>query len=537
MAVRLSFSDTGYFSKIVNDYMQEKEALRPFYEHTVSKSGIENAIESRKQFPQQRTILTAQLSIQYDGLTMHSSVAENIAKLNNDNSFTITTAHQPNIFTGPLYMMYKILHTIKLAKSLKKDFPQYDFVPVYYMGSEDADLEEIGQFTVNGKKYVWNTKQTGAVGRMKVDAALLQLLKELKGQIDVELFGKELTDLFATCYTLGKTIQQATLEIMNHLFGQYGLVVLVPDNAVLKKIFNPIVRKELETQFSYPIVEQTSAAMEAAGYKQQASGRKLNLFYLLDDRRERIEKDDDKFIVPALNLTFSETEILDELETHPERFSGNVILRGTFQETILPNVIFVGGGGELAYWLELKNVFSAVNVPYPVLLLRNSFTILDERATCFYKLLDISPKQLFESEIDILNILSERKTNNKAQLSEEINVFKQLYNSIKEKAVEASSTLEKHVIALMVQHENRLKELEKKMQRQERRKLVTEGEWLQYLKNTLFPNDSLQERVENVSALYSQYGKSLLDNLLSESPAYPSAFVLLFLGKDCGCNE
>jgi len=536
MAARLSFSDTGYFSRIANDYMQENEALRAFYAHSVSRSGIENAIEARKQFPQQRKILTEQLRLQYKGLTITSAVSDNIATLSNDNSFTVTTAHQPNIFTGPLYMIYKILHVIQLAKSLKKDFPQYDFVPVYYMGSEDADLDEIGQFTVNGKKYVWNTKQTGAVGRMLVDAELLKLLKDLKGQVDVEPFGKELTDLFARCYTIGKTIQQATLEIMNELFGQYGLVVLIPDNAVLKRLFNPIVRKELESQFSHPIVEQTSAELEAAGYKQQAAGRDLNLFYLLGDRRERIEKENGNFTVPALDLTFSETEILEELDAHPERFSGNVILRGAFQETVLPNIIFVGGGGELAYWLELKNVFAAVGVPYPVLMLRNSFTLLDERATCFYKLLDISPKQLFASEVDILNILSERKNNAKVQLSEEINTFQQLYSIVKEKAVEASSTLEKHVMALMVQNEHKLKALEKKMQRQERRKLVTETEWLQYLKNTLFPNDSLQERVENVAAFYVQYGNSLLDNILNESPSYPSEFVLLFLGKDCGCK-
>ncbi|MFT4203872.1 MAG: bacillithiol biosynthesis cysteine-adding enzyme BshC [Chitinophagaceae bacterium] len=536
MSTRLSFSDTGYFSKIANDYMQSAEALRPFYAHAVSKSGIEQAIEARQQFSQQRTVLAEQLQLQYKGLTLTHNVADNIAKLNNDNTFTITTAHQPNIFTGPLYMIYKILHVIQLAKYLKKDFPKYDFVPVYYMGSEDADLDEIGQFTVHGKKYVWDTPQTGAVGRMKVDPALLQLLKELKGQIDVEPHGNELTELFASCYTLGKTIQQATLEIMHQLFGKYGLVVLVPDNAVLKKLFEPVVRRELETQFSHPIVEKTSEQLEAAGYKQQASGRALNLFYLLDDRRERIEKEDGKYSVPALNLTFSETEILEELQSHPERFSANVILRGAFQETVLPNIIFVGGGGELAYWLELKNVFNAVQVPYPVLMLRNSFTILDERATCFYKLLQITPTQLFASEVDILNFLSERKNHNKIQLTEEINALKQIYRSIKEKALEASSTLEKHVNALLVQQEKKLHGLEKKMQRQERKKLVTESEWLQYLKTTLFPDDSLQERIENIATLYGQYGKALLDNILTESPAYRSAYVLLLLGKDCGCN-
>ena len=536
MAVRLAFSDTGYFSKIVNDYMLEKEDLKPFYANYASSEGIAHAIKARKQFSQERTLLVEQLKLQYAGIELTKEVESNINKLSSENSFTITTAHQPNIFTGPLYMIYKILHVIKLAKSLQKDFPESHFVPVYYMGSEDADLEEIGQFTVHGKKYVWNTKQTGAVGRMTVDQPLLDLVQQLKNQIDVEPFGQELTAIFSAAYTIGKTIQQATLEIMDALFGQFGLVVLIPDNAALKKVFEQVIRKELQTQFSHPLVEQTSTELEKAGYKQQASGRELNIFYLLNDRRERIEKENGRFCVPALQLEFSEEEILAELQNHPERFSGNVILRGAFQETVLPNIIFVGGGGELAYWLELKKVFEAVNVPYPVLMLRNSFLILDERATCFYKLLEISPKQLFESQVEILNFLSERKNDKKANLNKEIEAFKQLYFSVSEKAVEASSTLEKHVIALMVQNENKLKALAKKMQRQERRKLVTEKEWVEYLKRVLFPNDSLQERVENISSLYSQYGTTLLTTIAEESPDLPSAFVVLFLGKDCGCQ-
>ena len=259
-----------------------------------------------------------------------------------------------------------------------KQFPQYNFVPVYFMGSEDADIEELNNITINQRKYVWETKQTGAVGRMKVDKTLMQLMNELEGQISVLPHGKELMEFFRASYKEKISIQQATLYLLNTLFGEYGLVVLIPDNAALKKLFQPVIQKELIERFSHKAVSDTTNKLDEH-YKVQASGREINLFYLIDDKRERIEATDSKFKVESLNLEWTQDEILKELDEHPERFSPNVILRGAFQETILPNIAFIGGGGELAYWLELKEVFQQANIPYPMLILRNSFLFIEKK--------------------------------------------------------------------------------------------------------------------------------------------------------------
>ena len=157
-----------------------------------------------------------------------------------ENTFTITAAHQPNIFTGHLYFIYKIIHAIKVADELQKLLPDNNFVPVYYMGSEDADLEELGEVVVDGKKLVWETKQTGAVGRMHIDAAFLKIIKEISGQIGVLKFGEELISKMQRAYSIGKTIEEATFEFVNELFSSFGLFVLLPDVATLKKSFDPI---------------------------------------------------------------------------------------------------------------------------------------------------------------------------------------------------------------------------------------------------------------------------------------------------------
>src|SRR6478609_753245 len=172
----LPYESTGYFSKIVSDYLSQSPLLQPFYKHTPDLKGIQSSIAARQSFNTPRSLLVESLQMQYAGLVLTDKVKQNIQLLADQNTFTVTTAHQPNIFTGPLYFIYKILHTIKLSETLKSKLPEYNFVPVYYMGSEDADLDELGTINIEGEKYSWNTNQTGAVGRMKVDKAFIALI-------------------------------------------------------------------------------------------------------------------------------------------------------------------------------------------------------------------------------------------------------------------------------------------------------------------------------------------------------------------------
>src|SRR5882762_9283056 len=157
----LPYSNTDFFSTIITDYISGSNLLQPFYKHSVTIEGIKAAIEERKKYSTNRKALVAVLQKQYAGFTLTAKQQFNIEQLNNENCFTITTAHQPNIFTGHLYFIYKILHTVKLAEELTLKMPGSNFVPVYYMGSEDADLEELGHIFINGEKQEWQTGQTG----------------------------------------------------------------------------------------------------------------------------------------------------------------------------------------------------------------------------------------------------------------------------------------------------------------------------------------------------------------------------------------
>jgi bacillithiol synthase len=524
----LPYQQTNYFSKIAIDYINADKKLRPFYNYQVSIEGIKQSIEARNLFPQQREVLVQELKNQYEGIPQPAKVSKNVQSLLQPNTFTITTAHQPNIFTGPIYFIYKLLHVIKIADELNKQLSQYYFVPVYYMGSEDADLDEVGSITIDGVPYTWQTKQTGAVGRMKVDKAFAIMIDAMYGQLGVLPYGDEIIQLFKKVYTVGKTIQQATLELVNHLFGEYGLVTLLPDSKNLKKLFQPIVEKELRERFSHKAVTATLTELEK-NYKVQAGGRELNLFYLIDDERERLEVEGSKFKVQKLKLEWTEEEILKELNEHPERFSPNVILRGAFQETILPNIAFVGGGGELAYWLELKNVFASANVPYPLLVLRNSFLLVGEKYERMVKNLGLQLKDIFQSEHELMNKIVTNRAENKVRLNGELQKIEDLYNKIMNLASNVDLTLKEHVAALKTKAVYRLQELEKKMLRSEKRKYNTELQQLQKIKSVLFPHNGLQERTENISGFYGKYGKGIIDILLENSTTFNQEFCILSL--------
>jgi bacillithiol synthase len=525
IATRVPYRQANQFSKIIVDYLDRHEALKTFYSIPPSIQGIQKAIQNRQGFPNRR-VLVQELRKQYaSGAT--NRVSGNIQALLSENTFTITTAHQPNIFTGPLYIIYKILHVIRLAEYCKASLPQYNFVPVYYMGSEDADLDELGHIFLGAQKIEWKTKQTGAVGRMKVDREFTKLIETVSGQLAVLPFGNEIISLMKKCYVEGSLIQDATFKLFDHLFGEYGVIVFIADNPNLKKLGAAIFEDDLFNETASNIVEKTASKLHAAGYKLQASARDTNLFYLKDAMRERLVRVKDKFITHESRLTFDEKEVLQELSDHPERFSPNVILRGIYQETILPNLVYIGGGGELAYWLQLKDLFDNYKVPYPVLLLRNSFLVVEKKWSEKIGKLGFTAEDFFLPEQELMNRLVARESTNEIKLNGDFTSAEKLYDSLKKQAVVVDSTLAKHVDALKTQSIYRLQELEKKMVRAEKRKFSDQQRQIHSIKEKLFPGNDLQERVDNLMYYYAKWGKDFIETIYEQSLSLEEEFVVL----------
>ncbi|MEO9022974.1 MAG: bacillithiol biosynthesis cysteine-adding enzyme BshC [Ginsengibacter sp.] len=522
----IPFSQTGKFTKITLDYINESPALKNFYEHPVNIEGIKAAITERKKFKTNRRLLVDRFTDQYKEFTDCDTIQANIQTLLSEDTFTVCTAHQPNIFTGHLYFVYKILHTIKLADSLKRELPQYHFVPAFFVGSEDADLEELNHIVIEGEKYAWETKQTGAVGRMKVDNELIQLIDKIAGRLSVEKYGNTIVELLRKCFVKNTTIERATFLFVHYLFKDFGLLVLLPDDAAFKRELISVFEDDIFNHTSSEIVNHTSGEL-AKNYKAQAYPREINLFYLKDDLRNRIVPVEDRFVIHGTDITFSKDEIKKELKDYPERFSPNVILRGLFQEVILPDVAWIGGGGELAYWLQLKDLFKNYSVPYPVLIVRNSFLIVDEKYSSLLNKLDLHAVDLFKGREDIFNEIINRESKSVLNLEEEKIEFENIYKKIKEIVKNIDITLESHTAALETRHKKALTSLEKKMLRAEKRKFTNQKGQLNKIFSSLFPNEGLQERTENFMLFYSRWGDDFFKMLYENSLTLEQKFCVV----------
>ena len=522
----IPFSSTHVFSKLINDYLECKGNAMDFVQYAPNVDGYRAAIEGRKKYPINRVLLFDVLTKQYSNLPQENAVNNQIALLNKDNTFVITTAHQPNLFTGPLYFFYKIIHAIQLAASLKAAFPECNFVPVYYMGSEDADLEEVGSFNLDAKNYQWATKQTGAIGRMQVDDALLVLLKQLESYWTILPQGQKALEILKEAYQKGKTISEATLSLVHAFFGSKGLLVLQPDDTALKAAFIPVMEKELLSGFSHEAIQPTIAAL-SKDYHVQSEGRSINLFYLKDNLRARIEKQGEQYIVVDTDIQFTQVEIITELHQHPERFSPNVILRGVYQETILPGIVFVGGGGELAYWMELKNVFDQVGVHYPVLQLRNSFLLIRQKQADQWAAMQFEEQDLFKPILELEVAYVKKHATQALDLQDQINHLTTLYSTIKNEVVKVDPSLGAHAENLAQQAKAKLLALEKKMVRAEKRKQSVDIQRIHRIKMELFPQDNLQEREEHFSRWVGQYDLSWIDTIMEHSKGLESKFSII----------
>ncbi len=526
-STRIPYRQTGAFSRIAMDYIDQATALRPFFGYPPTMQGIQKAIEVRKQFNLDREVLVQELRKQYEGVETSEKVKQNIEALLSPEAFTITTAHQNNIFTGPLYFIYKIVHAIRLADQLRETLPQHNFIPVFYIGSEDADLDELNHIYLGGEKLTWETSQTGAVGRMKIDKLLIKLIGRMEGELTVHPSGAEIISLLKRYYREGATIADATFGFVNHLFSDHGLVVLQPDKEALKRKMIPIFEDDLLHQTASGIVEETTERLENTGYKVQAHPREINLFYLKDDLRGRIVKSDTGFTIHHSPFTFERKELLGELGKHPEHFSPNVILRGLYQETILPNIAFIGGGGETAYWMQLKDLFEHYKVPFPVLVLRNSFLIVESKWQAAIRKLGFTEEDIFLPEQELMNRVVANESKNRTKLNGSLAEVEKLYEAFKKQASAVDGTLVKHVDALRSKTVQRLQELEKKMLRAEKRKFTDQQRQLHMIKEHFFPGNGLQERRDNLSYYYAKWGKDFIQQVYSHSPGLEQEFILL----------
>jgi bacillithiol biosynthesis cysteine-adding enzyme BshC len=359
------------------------------------------------------------------------------------------------------------------------------------MATEDHDFAEINHFHLFGKKYEWTTEQKGAVGRMN-PTEVQPVLEALPEKLP----------LFEKAYLGHQTLSQATRSWAHELFGAQGLLCIDADHPLLKTQLKEVIRKDIFESITHTSVTQTSEQLKNLGYETQVNPRQINFFYLDKNVRERIVQANDKYEVLNTSLSFSADQLNQLIEDHPEQFSPNVLLRPVYQEIVLPNLAYIGGPAEVIYWLQLKALFDALGIAFPIIMPRNFALVISKTHHKKLNKLGISPQDLFMEENDLKRKLIEGMVDEPVQVEKEQKVIEQAFQSLVEKALLLDKTLEGFIKAEGQKTIKSLENIEKRLKKAEEKNQETSISQLLNVKAKLFPNGGLQERTDNFLNFY-----------------------------------
>ena len=503
----ISYQETNKFSNLILDYLKKDKKLRPFVNHFPSLENFESQITEKKTQSIDRMVLLDVLNKQNASLSLSEKSKLNIESLKDNSTFTLTTGHQLCLFTGPLYFIYKIVSTINLVEQLEEKYPNNNFVPIFWMATEDHDFQEINHIHIFGKKIAWDSKQSGAVGRMSLDG-FESLLSELKSALGLSKNAVKLISLFEKSYLNHDNLADATRYLVNELFGKYGLVILDGDEKRLKEQFISTIKKDVLRNGFLKSITKCSEDL-ASKYNAQAYVRSINFFKLSDGKRVLIKS------------KISEKEI----ENNPFCFSPNVLLRPLYQETILPNIGYIGGGAEVAYWMQLKTAFQQEKIPFPILILRNSVLFMDDKQNQKRLALGFTLNDLFLEEHQLQKKFVLNHHNADVSLDDEKDIVESLYKSITAKINDVG--LQNSIKSQQQKQLKYFKQVEDKLLRLAKQKNENSLNQIRKLKLQLFPNNSLQERYDNFIPFYLNSGDNFIEILKNNlNPLNPN-FVIL----------
>ena len=523
---KIELRNSGVVNNLLLNYLEKDEKLKEFYGHYPDKKGFSELLNTQPYSDFNRKLLS-EIVLKQNLLVVNTSDASitNAKRLAEPNVFTITTGHQLCLFTGPLYFLYKIFSAINLAEELTNEFPGKEFIPVYWMASEDHDFEEINNFNLFGKTVKWTSEQAGSVGDFKTNE-LNELLPQLKEIFGTHQHTEYLITLFENAYLKHKTLADATRFLVNELFGKYGLLIVDGNDVEFKQLFKAQFKKDIFENQSYNCVSESIKKLAELGYEAQVNPRLINCFYTEEGSRLRIEKTGDSYNLVGGSKTFTETELREVIENNPEKISPNVVLRPLYQQAILPNIAYVGGPGELAYWLEYKSMFEKYNLFFPLLVPRNFLMVLDKSTKSKIQKLNFENQDFFKPENTLIQEF-QIKANAVFELNEVKEKLTSIYTEITEKISLVDKSLSGSVSAELQKSFNGLDMLSGKANKALKQRLDTEINQIKGVKQKLFPTGVPQERYENFSTFYLKFGAEFLTEIKSNIQVFDSSLKLL----------
>lgn len=526
---RFEYSKINQFSNRDISYAMNPEIFQELLPYSPNLDGLQSSLNDRKNSRQvDRQLLVQVLRDQYGDIESGNQMFHKIDLLLNDNCYTVSTAHQPVIFLGPLYVIYKAISAIKIAEECNAKDPINTVVPIFVVGGEDHDFEEIRSTKIFGKTYSWDeAHHNGSVGELNPQT-LKPLIAEIKSIFQNDPKGSEYLDIINLAYSNHTSFTRASQEILNKLLGKYGLLTIDLSDRRLKASFKNIILEEVLNHSAQGLVKTDQDIIHDLGFADQAYAREINFFLKTkDNQRSRIIPKQGANYIELSNETYEESEIRQIILEEPERLSPNVVMRPLYQAHCLPDIAYVGGGGELAYWMERPSLFKHYDKHFPVLLRRSSLILMPENLWNIWTDLDLNLSDLLLTTDAVKKkAILENHTIDLSNVNQHLN---EAFSDLTDLAIAIDPNLEKSIGAMKAQTLKNIDKIEQKLLRNLKKNDEVSMSKIDKIKAECNPDTSLQERSENFLSYYSQHSGDLIQLLYENIRPLPSKIEIMII--------
>ncbi|WP_340025155.1 bacillithiol biosynthesis cysteine-adding enzyme BshC [Paenibacillus sp. FSL K6-1096] len=471
----------------------------------------------------------------------HEAVLRSIELLEQPDTLVVTGGQQSGLFTGPLFVAYKAITVIQAAREAAEQLGR-PVVPLFWIAGEDHDWDEVNHtYVLNRSGEISRIKldrgdgPRSPVSQISVDAeSWQQALEQLDGLLQDSEFKPQLMELVTAAAESAGNMTEAFAKLMGSLFGQFGLILLDSADPALRRLeapmFASIIERNDELEAAYLAAAEQ---ITASGYSLQAdvTPGNANLFYIHEGARLLLHKEEGRFTDRKGTVSFSREDLLQQLESHPERFSNNVLTRPLMQDYLLPVLATVLGQGEIAYWAIPQQAFRVLDGQMPLILPRMSFTIIEGT---LHKHMD----KYGLSFTDVQGGLEDKRkewlsAQDELKLEERFEEIRSVFSGLYEPLIEQLGGIQAGLLKLGNNNKEKILDqisfLEgKALDALEKQNEAALRQW-ERIELSLMPLGKLQERVYNMMYYLNRYGLGWLENVMAVPADFSGTHRIIYM--------
>jgi bacillithiol biosynthesis cysteine-adding enzyme BshC len=433
----------------------------------------------------------------------------------------LVTGQQVSLFGGPAFFLYKALSAVKLAEEASR--AGVDCVPIFWLATQDHDLEEVNHVSVPGLDAVLTRISAPAVGIPDAPVANMKLGAEIEASINLvaEMLGEsEGVELLRAAYRAGETFGSAFAKLFAQLFGEWGMILCDASDPELNAIAAPIYTAAIERaeQLAQKL-KMRGSELEIAGYHQQVkvAPSATLLFALKDGARSSVQRGPSgEFSVGGERL--DKQQLIERIQAKPRGFSANVLLRPVVQDYLLPTLAYTGGVSEITYFAQVSVVFETIGERVTPIVPQFSATVVEPKTHALLqkyqmKLADIikGPEAVREqlSAQSLPPGLKSAFDKTDADLGRSLANLSHHLGKLDKTLIKASSNAGSKIA-------HQICSLRSRAARAELRHSEVLARHADCLSNLLFPKKALQDRQVGSMYFIGRYGKQFLRDVHQE---------------------